>query len=524
MIEWIAAVFMTLAALNLHLIFLRHAGPLWRDEVSSVDLANLPGFSSLWAMLTHDSFPLLWSLVLRFWDTIGFGDSDMHLRWLGFVIGLLLLASIWIASRMIRGPAPVVALAFFALNAGTLWAGDSLRAYGLGTALIILTLAFIWRLYESPTLSNAFVTALLATLSVQCLYQNSFLLLASGLSASFLAIRRRRWRPLVFTLASGLLAALSLLPYLPEIARSQDWWILEKTGFAPLELWRKASQALGFPFPWYNLLWPLLATAAVAIGCTQLFLRPLHEKNLPRQEAAAFAGFSLLFGVGGFILFLKVAGLPTQPWYYLPIMGLAAVCFDRVLLGFAWSRGPLLAIAIATAAISYEGSLPLARRRQTNIDLLAAQLEREARPNDIIVLDRWYCGVTFQRYYHGSNFWTTLPPLQDLSIHRYDQMKLAMQKEDAIQPVIARVDAALRAGGRVWLIGEIPFDGRPPPLMEPAPNNPWRWLDFPYTEIWGGQLGYFIVNHASSAEAFPLTEAVNPLEDLQIAAISGWRP
>ena len=68
-IEWFAAAAITLLAFFLHLVFLRHAGPLWRDEVSSIDLANLPGFNALWEMLSHDSFPLLWSLLLRGWET-----------------------------------------------------------------------------------------------------------------------------------------------------------------------------------------------------------------------------------------------------------------------------------------------------------------------------------------------------------------------------------------------------------------------------------------------------------------------
>ena len=504
-------------------VFLHHAGPLWRDEVSSIDLANLPGFAPLWNMLTHDSFPLLWSLVLRFWETLGLGNSDAHLRWLGFLIGLLLLASIWIAARIMRGPAPVLALAFFALNAETLWAGDSLRAYGLGTALIILTLAFIWRLYERPTLANALVGALLALLSVQCLYQNAFLLAAAGLSASLLAIRRRRWRPALFILAIGALAALTLLPYLPGIARSQDWWILEKIGFAPLGLWRKASQAIGFPLPRFNLVWVVLTFGAIAIGCARSFRAGISEQDSRRHEAAAFAGLSLLSGLGGFILFLKLASLPTQPWYYLPLMGFAAICFDRLLLGLQWLRWPLLALAILTATLSERATKPFAQRLQTNIALLATQLEREADPNDLIVIDDWYCGVTFQRYYHGPVPWTTLPPLEDLSIHRYDLMKVAMQKGNATRPVLEKVQTTLRAGRRVWLIGSIPLDGNPPPQTEPAPNNPWGWLVFPHTQVWASELGYFLTQHATAAQPVPPTDGVNPLENVQMASVSGWR-
>ena len=38
-VEWLAAVALSFVALALHLRLLRHAGPLWRDEISSLNLA-----------------------------------------------------------------------------------------------------------------------------------------------------------------------------------------------------------------------------------------------------------------------------------------------------------------------------------------------------------------------------------------------------------------------------------------------------------------------------------------------------
>jgi hypothetical protein len=518
-IEWIVAAIITLVALYLHWVFCRHAGALWRDEVSSIDLANLPGFAPLWAMLTHDSFPLLWSLVLRFWETIGLGDTDGHLRWLGFLIGAILLASIWIAGGLINRRPPLVTLFLFALSAITVRSGDSLRAYGLGTALIILTVAFLWRFYKTPGTDNGLIAAVFAFLSVQCLYQNAFLLLAAGLSASLLAAIQKKWREAGWIVALGIIAAISLLPYLPQIARSQDWWMVEKSGLEKEQLWLKASQALGAPRPWFNFVWAGLVVLATAVGGAQLFYA--SKKN--SREIIRFAALSLVLGLAGFVFFLKAARLQTQPWYYLPIMGFAALCVDLVLSSTRWLRPVLIAFVIAIAALSYPAAAPILQNRQTNLDMLADQLSREAGPNDIIVINTWYYGVTFQRYYHGPTPWVTLPPLSDLSIHRYDLMKVEMQKPDVLEPVLARVTAALRAGNRIWLVGRIPLDGQPPPTIQPAPNNPWGWRLFPHTQVWSAQFGYFLALHATGAQPVPITSGISSFENVELASVSGWR-
>jgi hypothetical protein len=513
----------TLTALYLHFVFRQHAGALWRDEVSSIDLANLPGFKPLWAMLTHDSFPLLWSLVLRFWETIGLGETDTKLRWLGFLVGALLLAAIWVASGLVTRRAPLIALSLFAMSATTVWSGDSLRAYGLGTALIILTVAFLWRFYKTPTPRNGLIAGVFALLSVQCLYQNAFLLLAAGLSALTLALAKKKWREAGWIIAVGAGAAISLLPYLPQIARAQDWWILEKSGFHPGPLWLKASQAIGFPVPWFNRVWIGLFLLAVVVGGAQFFRRRRAEENSNFREVVSFAALALVLGLAGFILFLKLASLPTQAWYYLPLMGFIALCTDVALSNLNRARPLFVVFAIATTILSYWAAVPILQNRQTNLDMLAAELSRAADPNDIIVINNWYCGVTFQRYYHGVTPWVTLPPLADLSIHRYDLMKVEMQKPDAIEPVLEKVSTVLQTGHQVWLIGHIPLGGSPPPTIQPAPDNPWGWLLFPYTQVWEAQFGYFLTQHATRAQPIANSTGINPLENVQMASVSGWR-
>jgi len=55
----------------------RNTGALWRDEVSSVNVATLQTFGEMLRNHHWDSFPILWCVVLRGWIALGFGDSDL---------------------------------------------------------------------------------------------------------------------------------------------------------------------------------------------------------------------------------------------------------------------------------------------------------------------------------------------------------------------------------------------------------------------------------------------------------------
>src|SRR5438094_7556816 len=169
-LNWIAAALVTLCALYLHVLFFLNAGGLWRDEAQLVHLSLLPSFSEMWQNLPHDSCPILMHLVVRAWSALGFGNTDASLRVLGLYVGLFLLVAFWLASWTMRNGAPLLAVTLAGLNVTIIRAGDSLRGYGLGSALAVLTLAVIWRLARRPSLATFCGAAVLAVLNVQALY------------------------------------------------------------------------------------------------------------------------------------------------------------------------------------------------------------------------------------------------------------------------------------------------------------------------------------------------------------------
>src|SRR5258708_11633681 len=86
-IETPAAWVVVLGSVVLHFIFLLHAGPLWRDEAGGVHLATLPTLSEVWRWSTHDSFPMLFPCLIRFWAARGFGRTHLGLLIMGFFLG-----------------------------------------------------------------------------------------------------------------------------------------------------------------------------------------------------------------------------------------------------------------------------------------------------------------------------------------------------------------------------------------------------------------------------------------------------
>src|SRR5262249_4891834 len=211
--DWIAAALVTLCALYLHALFFLNAGGLWRDEVDLFNLSLLPLFSRGWQNLPHDSCPILMHLLVRAWSAVSLGNSDPGLRVLGLVIGLFLLLAFWFASWTMRNGAPVLAVTLAGLNVTMVRAGDSLRGYGLGSALAVLTLAVIWRLTCRPSLAAFSCAVAVAILSVQSLYQNAFFVFAACCGGFMLCAVERRWRDTLPIFVVGVAAAVSLLPY-----------------------------------------------------------------------------------------------------------------------------------------------------------------------------------------------------------------------------------------------------------------------------------------------------------------------
>jgi hypothetical protein len=515
----------TLLIVYLHVVFGMHAGALWRDEVNSLEIATLRGLSEMWSNLCFDSFPALFFVVLRVVAGVPATASDATLRIFGVSIGLLILGMIWLNARWLRLGFPLLSLALIGLNPMVIRYGDSIRAYGLGIALMLLALGAMWRLVESFTPGRVVLAALSAVLSVQCLYYNSILLLAICLGAAAVTMRRRQVRETLIVFAIGGVSAATLLPYVPTIQRVHLWNFIWRAPFTPAELWRTLGSRLEIA-AWIILFAVALLAGASALGRS----KSADAGDQAKTERILFGVVTLVIGTAGYAGFISFLGYLTQPWYYIAFAAFAATCIEMVLASIWTKERALLVRAAFTFAIVSVGVYPAWQAlhfRQTNVDVVAAQLETQAAPNDLILINSWNYGISFRRYYHGPASYETIPPIENLRSHRVDLLKQQMMSPAPMTPVLQRMDETLRGGHTIWLIGSLNFvpPGKEPQVISPGYDGPNGWVGGNFYATWAEQAGFVVQNHALHFERVrvPLAQPVSRYENLPLSAIRGWR-
>jgi hypothetical protein len=522
--EWVTALLITLFALALQAMRLVHAGPLWRDEAAAFHLATSPTLGEVVAR--HESFPPPFFFIVRAWAA-ALGGSDGSLRIFGTLVGLALLALLWWSIRRTGGTVPLVALALVAVNASVLLYGDSVRGYGLGTVAILAAFAAFARLAARPD-RRAVVEALAAAvLSVQMLFINAVLLLALGLAAIGVGVVRRRPRVVLAVLGVGAAAALSLLPWTGPVMATRSWSMLLHVPVGPGEIFGEMARTASAPVETLQWVWLVLIALALLPGRSPATETDENGKEQIRADARLFSLFAFPVAILAQWGFLEILRYTPRAWYFLPLLALTAAALDVRLSASPLLRTLRLAIAglaVLTAALPV---LDLARVRMTNMDLVAQRITAEATPADLVVVNPWYCGVSYLRYRSGATPWVTVPELADHRIHRFDQVKARMTQADALADVLGAVERTLRSGHRVWVVGDftVPPAGEPAPVLPPAPVEPFGWREAPYSYAWSLQLGAFLRDHAQLGGEAPVPRKgpVNGFERLRLLAFSGWR-
>ena len=326
---WIAAILTTVAIGGLHFFFLFHAGGFCGDEVNVINLAGTHSLSDM----TQDSFPVLLPLLVSGWAAVGLADSDLSLRSLGLLIGLGMVGALWLSTWTTRRAPPLLGLILLGLNGTAIFWSDYLRAYGLGSLLIMLTLSAMCFLLGKPTWRRAGILSVVAVLSVQVLYQNAIFFAGIGLGGWMVCWLRKdkgtAWK--IFAAAS--VAVISLLPYYGCVLRWQRSAAVIRPGFSLMAAADNFHTMSAFPLPQYVWIWELLGLTVVGLGAAAFFRRPPRSvgsgDRLTPAELQVFAGTTLLAAVVGYFIFLYFAALITSPWYFLPLMTLGAVCLWR---------------------------------------------------------------------------------------------------------------------------------------------------------------------------------------------------
>jgi hypothetical protein len=196
--------------------------------------------------------------------------------------------------------------------------------------------------------------------------------------------------------------------------------------------------------------------------------------------------------------------------------------------GGSWVRVTRIAAAALLAAALYSTAFDTAKVRMTNVDLIARTIEQSAGPRDLVLVNEWYMGISFNRYYRGKTRWMTVPAIEEHRMHRFDLIKAKMQSSDALLEIRRAMRRTLRNGNSVWVVGhlELPPGRRPMTSLPPAPHGRWGWLDGPYTRVWTRQIGLFLEGSAARKRRIfvPAGGRVSGMENLRVWVFKGERP
>jgi len=222
-------------------------------------------------------------------------------------------------------------------------------------------------------------------------------------------------------------------------------------------------------------VWHLLVVLAVAGVVWLIWKNPTSEfeeqpKEQPKEQPRDLlfvCVLAMVIAIGAYYVFLEMLSRFTRPWHYLPLIALVAVTLDcaiQFLWKTTWMRVVRLTVVIIIAGTLLVPAWQKVQVRQTNVDLVIQELEKFSSAEDFILVEPWFYGVSFDRYYRGTANWMTLPAIADHQKHRYDLVKAKMGSSNPIDDILHNVANTLQSGNRVWVVGSIYF---PEPASKP---------------------------------------------------------
>ncbi|MEY2491716.1 MAG: hypothetical protein QOH24_667 [Verrucomicrobiota bacterium] len=518
--ELVVAACLSLTLLVLLFVRATHGGALWRDECGALHLAQLSSFSEIARNFQHEAFPLLFPTTLRLYSHI-FGTSDAALRFFGFVVGVGFVAATWFV--MPPKERPLLQLGLVGLNTTFLVWGTTVRGYGLGSVLILITLGSAVRTLRHPTFLNLLITSCAAIASAHCLLHNLTLIAAMTIAAVFALSTSGRGKDALMVCVAALGCALTMLPYAPGYLAA-DWRMVLRVPIGLGWLWQQFLIAMGEP--WW-LMRPLWLGAAVLLVVSAIVQLRSRKQSQSKDAVVSFLFFFCVIALITYFGFLRLLSYATHSWYYLALLTVLAAAIDLfvVFTGGKWLRIARLIIAVAAYCAIPFGLLGAITQRQSNIDDVARKLN-DARAGDLIVLNPWFLALSFNHYYRGTAPWLTAPRIPETRFHRFDLVKSKMSEPEPLADVEEEVRKTLVSGHRVWLAGGalIPPDGRIPVNLKPAPDPEFGWNTDAYTTAWSQQIGTFFQAHSLSAAVVLAPEnQVNSYENIPLWVAEGWK-
>ena len=311
----------------------------------------------------------------------------------------------------------------------------------------------------------------------------------------------------------GLISAASMTIYLPVIHRADSFpprcWCIRRVRAG---CWSKFSEAVGYDganqetgfYTGNDRMWEIAVSSAIAIGLIALIARRRSTDDDFTRQVLAYHLTALIIGLLAYFWFLTKLSYVMQPWYYLALLALVAVCVDGLLAAIK-TPGVRIIICLAALRFCWVTAIPVwydTGLRKTTVDRLANSVERDTQTGDLIVVSPWYCGITFQRYYDGSAQILTVPPVDFLAYHKYDLLLKTISWEIRTPCLLLSPAPSIPLSPAIRCISSATFltkASTPRPRHRPNIRSPRKgWSDIQSYDIWNRQLLFALLPHARS--------------------------
>ena len=390
--EWTVAIVISLLVLLLLFVRATHAGALWRDECDSVELARLPSFLDIVHNLKFTSFPILFPTTVRVFTTL-FGTSDAALRCFGFVVCASLLGVAWLNARN-RDDVPLILPALVGLNVTFLTAGTWIRGYGLGSVLVTLAFGLTVLFVAHPTRLRLVSMFVCYIASMQMLYFPAAIIPAFLLAAFGICLFRSEFKWALALCAVAAVCGLSYIPKLLTYFEIREWVVALQRPTKVSELWQQFIAACGGPAG--AMIW--LAIVGFAIVGGIWIAAAESRRDSISANVFSFGCLTIGLAIPMYFFFLwRLHNIPETRYYLtlLCVLAAAAEMIIGLLSQFAWIRMARLIFVIGLIVALPIFAWPKITERETNLPLLARNLQTYARQGDLIIVNRWFLAPGF---------------------------------------------------------------------------------------------------------------------------------
>ncbi len=361
---------------------------LWLDEALTVNIAHLP-LHELPSFLRRDGAPPLYYVLLHYWIDL-FGTSDLAVRSLSGVIGVVTVPLAWLAGKRLGGRTVawgamfLVATSPFAVRYDT-----EARMYSLVALLTVLGFLALDRSLRRPRAGNLIAVGAVSALLLYTHYWSIYLLATTLVWLVWQGWRGRpEWRAGARASAVAVLVGcLAFLPWVPTFVfqslHTGTPWATPATFAAMVNAvssFAGGSTSQGRALALFFFALAGLGLFGLATDRRHIDL-DIRTRPLGRPTAVIVAGTLAAAIIGGFAtrsaFDARYASVVFIPLILLVSLGLTVFRDRRVRVG----------VLAAAMVLGLAASVPDVTTNRTQAGQVAAAIARTGRPGDVVV----YC-------------------------------------------------------------------------------------------------------------------------------------